>query len=103
MDYSETLQHWLDANSIQYTQADRDGRVIEIKDQQYLLLQNKQNRIFDINATLILTEDELTIMDAFDIDFFIIYFGDKFYYFGDSNFETKEIRDEFDEVEGQVS
>ena len=99
MNHSELLKDWLQTNSIQYEFLHEN--VVEINQESYLLLTHKRNKIFDENTVVIVSEDELGLMDIFKPNYFITLFGDKFYYFGEEELQTKEIHDEFGDVEGE--
>lgn len=103
MTHSELLQNWLIDNSIKHTFVDNDKRIVEIDNEKYLLLTHKSRQLLGENSLLILSEDELDLIDDYEPSFFIALFGSVFYYFDDSCIETKEIYDEFGEKEGEES
>lgn len=99
MDEIEQLKSWFRDNSIDYTTL--DPCVFVIDDKRYLLLQHKSGVILNTNTSLVLNEDELDMMDTYEPDYFITLFGDRFYYFGENDFKTYEVKNEVGETIGE--
>lgn len=99
MNHTELLKGWFEVNSIQHEFL--HDKAVEINKETYLLLSHKNRKIFDENTVILIDESELSLMDIYKPDYFITLFGDKFYYFGEDELQTKVMYDEFGDEDGE--
>jgi DNA polymerase-3 subunit alpha len=95
----EALHQWLIVNSIQHTFLEE--RVFMCEDKRYLLILHKKQKVFNPNMSLILEDNDLDMLDKHPIDYFVILFGDKYYYFSEEDLNTVAIHDEVGDVVGE--
>ena len=99
MEQIEKTYDWLQQHFIQYNVVSKN--VVEIDGDNYLIVSEKNNKIFTNNMSLMLSESELNDIEDYNISYFIIYFGDRCYYLNDKDFEFTDIVDEVGDVVGQ--
>ena len=100
MDYQiEGLKNWLALNNIKHKYIEE--RVFKCANKTYVLLLHKQqNKILNQNMTLLLSEEDLSLLERYLIDRFVILFGDKFYYIDDTDLFEKSVFDEVGDIVG---
>ena len=99
MEQIEKTYNWLQQHFIQYNVVSKN--VVEIDGNNYLIVSEKNNKVFTNNMSLMLSESELNDIEDYNISYFIIYFGDRCYYLNDKDFEFTDIVDEVGDVVGQ--
>lgn len=99
MKQKELIKSWINENHIVCDFINE--RIFKIGDEKYLLLLHKNNRIFDKKMSLILDEEDLILLDEYSPDYFVIYFGDKFYYFDQKDFLIEKDFNEFGDCVGE--
>lgn len=95
----EVLKNWLVQNNIQCNFVHE--LVFICDEKHYLLVPHKQKKIFNPKMSLILDDEDLNLLDKFPIDYFVTFFGDKFFYFDESDFKVERLFDEVGDVIGE--
>jgi len=108
---NESLRIWIELHRLKAELFEQD-RIIKLSTGTFILVEPKKfydevlsregERVLGDEMSLILSDKEVQLMNKYEVDYFLIYFGSRYYYFDDSDLKTKNILDRRGDVEDTI-
>ena len=108
---NESLRTWIELHKLKAELFEQD-RIIKLPTGTFILVEPKKfydevlskegERVLGDEMSLILNDREVHLINKYEVDYFLIYFGSRYYYFDDSDLKTKNILDRRGEVEDVI-
>lgn len=97
---NDFLRNWVQSHSLKVTFSEND-RILQTEKGILLLvtskefydeaLQKNSERVFGTEMSLILNDQDIELLNKYNVDYFLIQFGSRYYYFDDSDITVREI------------
>jgi len=108
---NESLRTWIELHKLKAELFEQD-RIIKLSTGTFILVEPKKfydeilskegERVLGDEMSLILSDKEVQLINKYEVDYFLIYFGSRYYYFDDSDLKTKNVLDRRGEVEDVI-
>lgn len=104
---SELLQEWILQNKLkaeildEYVVNMTIGKFLLIRPKEFVdpIINKANERVLAEDMCLILSDEDIMLLNKHEIDYFLIRFGKRFYYFDEADLDTKTIFDRTGEIE----
>lgn len=98
MQENESLRKWIAGHKLKAELLEQD-QIVKMSLGTFLLVQPKQEgKIFGEEMSLLLSEQEVALLNKYRADYFLMKFGSRYYYFDDSNIKMKNVLDSKGEI-----